>query len=753
MAEHPALTPTVETDIKSEHGQRKWRMFWLKVTAFLLVVGLVVWFVFCRNVAPRISPETTYLTEPRLEKHRGIDYFKVIEQRLHTRPMDSDENGFRLLAKHLPLPKLPQEKQTAVYKQLGLSEKTTPDLRFEEPGTYLYNTLGTDWLKTEIMISQRPWTLEEYPFMQKWLEENEDALNLLNEVSRKPYFYVPVVKDEETSIFEETANEMDYHFHMFLRNYSRALHARANYHLGTGNIDAAIQDKLTIVRLGRYGGHGVGVIPGLIGIACEGIGVSIGIGSNLDALPNREQLQHLFDEYQSLPPRMSMETISEIERLKALDFVQNFYLHGFDTKVLESYFFAGTIPDWVNYVNLFGFDYNHVMREVNKSFDTGMADPFAPKRSDLFRLRGRSQQMANAVNQMMGGTSIAPAKEAWHRLECATNMQKIVLAMLLYHEDHGVLPPAFTVDENRQPLHSWRVLLLPYLGHNELYAKIRLAEPWDSEYNRQFHAESLAIYRCLSMTLTEGETSYTVIVGEKTAFNDSGTGRKLSDFGPKSGDMVLLGEMLTPICWMSPHDMSWERAKFSDDGDYPMRASEMLNRVTVHTGGSNFAFRNGSVRFASNTTDNEKWNGMLLGIQLESDDTVTLREMREQEQERKRQERLECEAQEERERMEAANKRFQEQQERKHLQLEQQRLKEQADRNNDGVDNEVDGFGDIFGGSDGNPFSEQPQVKPEPLPQEPPAKNAGRSLMRMLIPQKPKQESADDEFDNFDFGE
>jgi hypothetical protein len=36
-------------------------------------------------------------------------------------------------------------------------------------------------------------------------------------------------------------------------------------------------------------------------------------------------------------------------------------------------------------------------------------------------------------------------------------------------------------------LHSWRVVLLPYLGQQELYEKIRLDQPWDSPW--QFHKE------------------------------------------------------------------------------------------------------------------------------------------------------------------------------------------------------------------------------------------------------------------------
>ena len=720
-SQRPALSPTNESDIKQEQQQHKGRVFWLKMAAIPLLIGIVIWVVFCRSVPPSISPETTYITEPRLEKRRGVDYYKAIEQRVHTRPMDSDDNGFRLLAQHLPLPNLSQEKQDQVYQRLGLSDKTTPDLKFEEALGYLHRIIDKNeaW-KIDSLLYQYPWTLDEYPYMQKWLEDNEAALNLLNEVSRKPYFYTPFVKDEKTSILEETFTEIWYYPNAIMRNYSRALNTRAHYYVGTGNIDGAIEDKMTVLRLGRHSAVGIDITPGLIALAVEGISNSIGICANLEALPTREQLQRLVDEYKNLPPRMTVETLFENERMKALDFVQSFYMYGVDVRILEVYFFGATVPDWVNYVNLMGFDYNYVMREINKSFDTDISDPFNPTRADLPSLRRRSQQMVNAVNHLRGGVSVASFTGAWNRNECMTNMQMIVLAMLLYHEDHGTLPPAFTIDANGTPLHSWRVLLLPYLGHDELYAKIRLDEPWDSEHNRQFHHESLDVYRCPSTTLGDGETSYTVVIGEETAFNDSGTGRKLSDFGPKSADLILLGEMQPARCWMQPLEATWEDAKYLTTS---RRASVLFSNA--HSWGGNFAFRDGSVRFMSDTINTDKWNGMLLGIQLEADDVVTLQVIREQEEEARR----------EREKAER------EEQERLRLEQWQKEQKERESVESPAFSNE---FSDV-------PFAKPPQIEP----QEPTAKNLGRSLIRLFVPQKQESEEKINEVEDekIDFGE
>ncbi|MHB9078993.1 MAG: DUF1559 family PulG-like putative transporter [Pirellulaceae bacterium] len=76
----------------------------------------------------------------------------------------------------------------------------------------------------------------------------------------------------------------------------------------------------------------------------------------------------------------------------------------------------------------------------------------------------------------------------------------------MYQHEHGTLPPAYTVNAEGQPLHSWRVLLLPYLGQQELYGKLRLDEPWDSEHNRQFQDAAPNIYQCPSAKLQPSPT-------------------------------------------------------------------------------------------------------------------------------------------------------------------------------------------------------------------------------------------------------
>ena len=56
--------------------------------------------------------------------------------------------------------------------------------------------------------------------------------------------------------------------------------------------------------------------------------------------------------------------------------------------------------------------------------------------------------------------AVHKAREAAILNQCRNNLKQFGLAMLYYEWVHGSLPPAFTVDENGKPLHSWRTLLL-----------------------------------------------------------------------------------------------------------------------------------------------------------------------------------------------------------------------------------------------------------------------------------------------------
>jgi len=63
-----------------------------------------------------------------------------------------------------------------------------------------------------------------------------------------------------------------------------------------------------------------------------------------------------------------------------------------------------------------------------------------------------------------------------------------------YESTHGQMPPAVVYGSDGQALHSWRVLILPYIEQGELYRQFKLDEPWDSPHNIQLLPKMPRVY-------------------------------------------------------------------------------------------------------------------------------------------------------------------------------------------------------------------------------------------------------------------
>jgi type II secretory pathway pseudopilin PulG len=62
--------------------------------------------------------------------------------------------------------------------------------------------------------------------------------------------------------------------------------------------------------------------------------------------------------------------------------------------------------------------------------------------------------------------AVRTSGEAGRRFSCSNNLKQIALALHNYHDEFGSFPPVYTVDDAGTRLHSWRTLILPYMGCN-----------------------------------------------------------------------------------------------------------------------------------------------------------------------------------------------------------------------------------------------------------------------------------------------
>ncbi len=63
------------------------------------------------------------------------------------------------------------------------------------------------------------------------------------------------------------------------------------------------------------------------------------------------------------------------------------------------------------------------------------------------------------------------------------NLERLGAAALDYKDIHGRFPPCFVFDEDGRPMHSWRVLLLPFVEANAFTENYDSADAWNGPSN------------------------------------------------------------------------------------------------------------------------------------------------------------------------------------------------------------------------------------------------------------------------------
>jgi uncharacterized protein (TIGR03067 family) len=163
------------------------------------------------------------------------------------------------------------------------------------------------------------------------------------------------------------------------------------------------------------------------------------------------------------------------------------------------------------------------------------------------------------------GELVGPARLTAQRLRSLNNLKQIGLAMHTYHETYKALPPATLTNvqaKDRLPLLSWRVALLPYIEHNDLYKAFNLDEPWDSPHNKKLIAQMPSIYATPGgKDVKTGLTHYQVFVGTGTAFEprpERGHGIRFTDITDGTSNTLLVVEAAGAVIWTKPDDLPFD---------------------------------------------------------------------------------------------------------------------------------------------------------------------------------------------------
>jgi prepilin-type processing-associated H-X9-DG protein len=142
-----------------------------------------------------------------------------------------------------------------------------------------------------------------------------------------------------------------------------------------------------------------------------------------------------------------------------------------------------------------------------------------------------------------------------HNYDCRSAMKNIVLGLREYHDEYGAFPPVQISDENGHPMHSWRVLILPYIGGRDLYERYCFDEPWNGPNNQKLMESSFTGYHCPAALDSHFTTNYVAVVGPETVWPVGGT-RSVPDVTDGASDTVAVVEIHNSgIHWMEPRDL------------------------------------------------------------------------------------------------------------------------------------------------------------------------------------------------------
>ena len=151
-----------------------------------------------------------------------------------------------------------------------------------------------------------------------------------------------------------------------------------------------------------------------------------------------------------------------------------------------------------------------------------------------------------------------PLSDTERRQVTIDNMNRIATALEAFRQNEkkgGSYPAQFMSDAAGQPLLSWRVRLLPYLGYADLYNQFRHNERWDSAHNQKLIPKIPSVFQ--SPERFDVYTNYLVPVSGGAAF-DGAKPKPIRRWEDGLENAIILAEVDNDqsVIWTEPKD--WE---------------------------------------------------------------------------------------------------------------------------------------------------------------------------------------------------
>ena len=203
------------------------------------------------------------------------------------------------------------------------------------------------------------------------------------------------------------------------------------------------------------------------------------------------------------------------------------------------------------------------------------------------------------------------------QLNCSLQLGQLATAFREYYASHKSFPPDVVYDSAGKPMHSWRMLLLPYLDEDaaEVYDAYDFGQPWNSTHNRQAMSRVpqrvVDLFSCKSSQAnqdsTEGFAHYLLLTGDQTLWprNSTEATRTVSQLTDGVEETIFLVESKqSDILWYEPRDI--DRQSFLNALDESAEASSCDTcPLSSHVSGINVVYFDGSLQTISRQADME----------------------------------------------------------------------------------------------------------------------------------------------------
>ena len=417
----------------------------------------------------KISKETSYITDP-LDQHGFVNYVAALDQ-MHGKGVKPEDNAAVFLARATGINELrTSPNRKAFFKAMGIEPvpvggKTVPWRTFVKKFPETAQLEQDALWRRRSAGRERPWTAKDDIVLAKWVEANEEAIELFVRASKCSRYYTPYLNSggegpAVIAILLPIAQES--------REAARVLTIRAMYRLGSDDIQGAFEDSLAVRRLGQLVSQGGTIIETLVGIACKGVAADVDEAISRHPKLTSKQALQFRQELEKLKPVESMAVkIDVAERFMMLDVITSIVrdgpgafrqIDGNDAD--ESNWFTKMLTrssiDWNQVTKLANGWYDRLTAALKKPTRKERVDALAVidaqikaaaadaqnKRSIVFAFLSRTRRTEVMTNVLVALLlpAVTAAQNAADRNDVKLDVIRLTYALEAYRRDHKRFP-------------------------------------------------------------------------------------------------------------------------------------------------------------------------------------------------------------------------------------------------------------------------------------------------------------------------